>query len=123
MLLLGYMFDLTIRQVGPRRGDEDTLSEPEGRGAAWTKSERRRKAGPQECPAGEPGNAARRRHIMSDMGLERPVADSLEQSRDVIADRTEPDEYSRPREVPLEANEADAAEQERALGHDEDDYR
>jgi hypothetical protein len=60
---------------------------------------------------------------MSDMGLERPVADSVEQSLDVIADRTESDEYSRPREVPLEANEADAAEQERALGHDEDDYR
>ena len=59
---------------------------------------------------------------MSDMGLERP-ADSVEQSWDVIADRTEPDEYSRPLEVPLEANEADAAEQERALGHDEDDYR
>lgn len=60
---------------------------------------------------------------MSDMGLERPVADSVEQSLDVIADRTESDEYRRPLEVPLEANEADAAEQERALGHDEDDYR
>ena len=60
---------------------------------------------------------------MSEMGLERPVADSVEQSLDVIADSTEPDEYSRPGEVPLEANEADAAEQERALGHDEDDYR
>jgi hypothetical protein len=63
------------------------------------------------------------RHSVSDMGLERPVADSVEQGRDVIADRTEPDDYGRPREVPLEANEADAAEQERALGHDEDDYR
>jgi len=41
---------------------------------------------------------------MSEMGLERPVADSVEQSLDVIADRTESDEYSRPREVPLEAN-------------------
>jgi hypothetical protein len=57
------------------------------------------------------------------MGLERSATDPAEQSWDVIADRTEPDEYSRPREVPLEANEADAAEQERALGHDEDDYR
>jgi hypothetical protein len=60
---------------------------------------------------------------MSDMGLERPVADSVEQSRDLLAEGSEPDEYSRPRELPLEANEADAAEQERALGHDEDDYR
>ncbi len=60
---------------------------------------------------------------MSDMGLERPVADSVEQSRDVLAEGAEPDEYNRPRELPLEADEADAAEQERALGHDEDDYR
>jgi hypothetical protein len=57
------------------------------------------------------------------MGLERPVADSVEQSRDVIAEGAEPDDYGRPREVPLEADEADAAEQERALGLDEDDYR
>jgi hypothetical protein len=60
---------------------------------------------------------------MSDMGLERPVADSVEQSQDVLAEGPEPDEYNRLRELPLEANEADAAEQERALGHDEDDYR
>jgi hypothetical protein len=60
---------------------------------------------------------------MSDMGLERPVADSVEQSRDILAESAEPDEYNRLRELPLEANEADAAEQERALGHDEDDYR
>jgi hypothetical protein len=60
---------------------------------------------------------------VSDMGLERPVADSVEQSRDVLAEDAEPDEYSAPRELPLEANEADAAEQERALGDDEDDYR
>jgi hypothetical protein len=60
---------------------------------------------------------------MSEMGLERPVADSVEQSRDLVAEISEPDEHNRPRELPLEANEADAAEQERALGHDEDDYR
>ena len=60
---------------------------------------------------------------MSDMGLERPVADSVEQRQDVIPDESWSEEYNRPREVPLEADEADAAEQERALGHDEDDYR
>jgi hypothetical protein len=60
---------------------------------------------------------------VSDMGLERPVADSVEQDQDVVADGTEPDEYQLSREVPLEANEADAAEQERTLGDDEDDYR
>ena len=56
---------------------------------------------------------------MNDMSLERPVADSVEQDQDVIANGAELDVW----EVPLEANEADAAEQERALGHDEDDYR
>lgn len=60
---------------------------------------------------------------MSDMGLERPVADSVEQSQDVIVGGSGSEEYNRPREMPLEADEADAAEQERALGHDEDDYR
>ena len=60
---------------------------------------------------------------VSDMGLERPVADSVEQGRDVLAESVEPEEDGPPRELPLEANEADAAEQERALGHDEDDYR
>jgi hypothetical protein len=60
---------------------------------------------------------------MSDMGLERPVADSVEQRQDVIPYESGSEEYNRPREVPLEADEADAAEQERALGHDEDDYR
>jgi hypothetical protein len=95
MLLLDDMFDLPIRQGGPR--------EPEGR----------LKGAPQ----------ASGRYGMSDMGLERPVADSVEQSQDAVTDGTELHEYNLPREVPLEADEADAAEQERALGHDEDDYR
>jgi hypothetical protein len=57
------------------------------------------------------------------MGLERPVADSVEQSQDVFPDESGSEQYQRPREVPLEADEADAAEQERALDLDEDDYR
>ena len=60
---------------------------------------------------------------MSDMGLERPAADSVEQSQDVFPDESGSEQYQRPREVPLEADEADAAEQERALDLDEDDYR
>ncbi|HTS96996.1 MAG TPA: hypothetical protein VMI33_10275 [Streptosporangiaceae bacterium] len=60
---------------------------------------------------------------MSDMGLERPVDDVVEQDQDAIPDGTEPDEDLGPHEVPLEVDEADAAEQERALGLDEDDYR
>ncbi len=60
---------------------------------------------------------------MNDMSLERPVADSAEQDQDAVADETEPDEHNLPHELPLEADEADAAEQERALGNDDDDYR
>jgi hypothetical protein len=60
---------------------------------------------------------------MSDMGLEQPVDDSVEQHQDVVPDGAELDQSNLPHEVPLEADEADAAEQERALGVDEDDYR
>jgi hypothetical protein len=60
---------------------------------------------------------------MSDMGLEQPVDDSVEQDRDVVPNAAELDQSNLPHEVPLEADEADAAEQERALGVDEDDYR
>jgi hypothetical protein len=60
---------------------------------------------------------------MSDMGLERPVDDSVEQHQDVIPDEAELDESDLSHELPLEADEADAAEQDRALGLDEDDYR
>jgi hypothetical protein len=60
---------------------------------------------------------------MSDMGLERPVDDSVEQHQDVIPDEAELDQSDLLHELPLEADEADAAEQDRALGLDEDDYR
>jgi hypothetical protein len=60
---------------------------------------------------------------MSDMGLERPVGDSVEQDQDAIPNGAELDQSNLPHEVPLEVDEADAAEQERALSLDEDDYR
>ncbi len=60
---------------------------------------------------------------MSEMDLERPVDDSVEQSQDVIPDGEELDEVNLRYEVPLEADEADTAEQERELSLDEDDYR
>ena len=60
---------------------------------------------------------------MSDMGLEQPEDDTVEQGQDVVPDGAELDQSNLPHEVPLEADEADAAEQERALGVDEDDYR
>ena len=60
---------------------------------------------------------------MSDMGLERPLDDDVEQDQDVIPDEDEPDDGDLLQEIPLEADEADAAEQKRALSLDEDDYR
>jgi hypothetical protein len=60
---------------------------------------------------------------MSDMGLEQPVDDTVEQDQDVIPNGAEPDQSNLPHETPLEVDEADAAEQGRALGPDEDDYR
>jgi hypothetical protein len=60
---------------------------------------------------------------MSEMGLERPVDDSVEQDQDVIPDGADLDEGNLSYELPLEADEADAAEQERELGVDDDDYR
>jgi hypothetical protein len=60
---------------------------------------------------------------MSDMGLERPADDSVEQDQDAIPNAAELEESVLPHEVPLEVDEADAAEQERVLTLDEDDYR
>jgi hypothetical protein len=60
---------------------------------------------------------------MSDMGLERPLDDAVEQDQDVIPDEEEPDDGDLLQEIPLEADEADAAEQKRALSLDEEDYR
>ncbi len=77
---------------------------------------------------------------MSDRSLEEPVADSLEQHQEVIpgpdeAGELDLDESARsesaPSEsassqvpgVPLEADEADVAEQARGLDLPEDDYR
>jgi hypothetical protein len=60
---------------------------------------------------------------MSDMGLEAPDADSAEQKQDAVVEPAEDDETAAKAEPPLEANEADAAEQDRALDSDEDEYR
>ncbi len=58
---------------------------------------------------------------MSDMDIEKPSDDALEQQRDVVETDDRPDEQRA--ELPFDANEADAAEQERTVEDDEDDYR
>ena len=60
---------------------------------------------------------------MSEDDLEAPTADSLKQRQSVADDAEEPldDEIT---ELPLDVNEADAAEQLRTVGlDDDDDYR
>jgi hypothetical protein len=52
------------------------------------------------------------------MDMETPEEDAAEQSR--LVPEEESDE---PRELPFEVNEADAAEQIRDVGYDDDDYR
>ena len=61
---------------------------------------------------------------MSDQGLEAPDADVAEQKMDAVPEDEDTDESALPEELPLEANEADAAEQAREVHLDEDDgYR
>ena len=57
---------------------------------------------------------------LSELDMETPEGDAIEQHQEVIADETV---VSARREVPFDVNEADAAEQERAVGFDDDDYR
>ncbi len=57
---------------------------------------------------------------LSELDMETPEGDAIEQHQEVIEDETVPGAR---REVPLDVNEADAAEQERAVGFDDDDYR
>jgi pyruvate/2-oxoglutarate dehydrogenase complex dihydrolipoamide dehydrogenase (E3) component len=57
---------------------------------------------------------------VSELDMETPEGDAIEQHQEVIADETV---VSARREIPFDVNEADAAEQERAVGFDDDDYR
>lgn len=62
---------------------------------------------------------------MTDRDAEEPVDDVVEQQQDVLpADEDSEDEAELyPGELPLEADAADAAEQARTVGQDDDDYR
>jgi hypothetical protein len=62
---------------------------------------------------------------MTDRDPEEPVDDVVEQHTEVLPDADTDEEAAELHDVqlPLEANEADAAEQARAVGQDDDDYR
>ena len=57
---------------------------------------------------------------LSELDMETPEGDAIEQQQDVIADETVTGVR---REVPFDVDEADAAEQARAVGFDDDEYR
>ena len=57
---------------------------------------------------------------LSELGLETPEDDAVEQHRELVSDEA----VTIPRrDAPFDADEADAAEQARAVGFDDDDYR
>ncbi|HEY6311371.1 MAG TPA: hypothetical protein VIY52_11280, partial [Streptosporangiaceae bacterium] len=58
--------------------------------------------------------------LLSELDMETPEDDALEQHREVVADDTV---TGARREVPFDVDEADAAEQARAVGFDDEDYR
>jgi len=57
---------------------------------------------------------------LSELDMETPEGDAVEQHQEVVADETV---TGLRRELPYDVNEADAAEQDRAVGFDDDDYR
>jgi dihydrolipoamide dehydrogenase len=57
---------------------------------------------------------------LSEQDIETPEDDAIEQQQELIPDETV---VGARREVPFDVNEADAADQERAVGYDDDDYR
>jgi hypothetical protein len=58
---------------------------------------------------------------MSESELEQPVADLVEQRREVSGEQEEP--FAEAPSLPFDVNEADAMEQHREVQLDEDDYR
>jgi hypothetical protein len=59
---------------------------------------------------------------VSELNMETPSEDAAEQDRPVTAEGGGP-ETEQLAEVPLEVDEADAAEQTRDAGYDDEDYR
>ena len=57
---------------------------------------------------------------LSELDMETPEGDAFEQHQEVVADETA---TGTRHEVPFDVDEADAAEQERSVGFDDDDYR
>jgi len=78
--------------------------------AAFRELARTGPAGPKEKGIGP----------LSELGMETPEDDAAEQRQDVVSDEAV---TAARRDVPFDVDEADAAEQARAIGFDDDDYR
>ena len=59
---------------------------------------------------------------MSELNMETPGEDAAEQARPLAADEDAEDDEEQ-EETPLEVDAADAAEQTRDAGYDDEDYR
>jgi hypothetical protein len=59
--------------------------------------------------------------VLSEMDIEKPPDDALEQQRELV--ETDEEDVPEHLEMPLDANEADVAEQARTVSDDDDDYR
>jgi dihydrolipoamide dehydrogenase len=69
---------------------------------------------------GSTGMADQEGGRLSELDMETPEGDAIEQHQEVVDDENL---TGTRREVPFDVNEADAAEQDRAVGFDDDDYR
>jgi pyruvate/2-oxoglutarate dehydrogenase complex dihydrolipoamide dehydrogenase (E3) component len=67
-----------------------------------------------------PGIADQEVRRLSEMDIETPEGDAIEQRQELVADENS---TATRREVRFDVDEADAAEQERSIGFDDDDYR
>jgi pyruvate/2-oxoglutarate dehydrogenase complex dihydrolipoamide dehydrogenase (E3) component len=67
-----------------------------------------------------PGIADQEVRRLSEMDIETPEDDAIEQRQELVADENS---ATTRREVRFDVDEADAAEQERSIGFDDDDYR
>jgi len=58
------------------------------------------------------------------MDMETPEGDAIEQRQELFGDIEDENAVGTgPRRVPFDVDEADAAEQDRSVGFDDDDYR
>jgi len=80
-------------------------------------------SGEQDPGRHGPGEHSLGEHSLGEHSLDEPVADQIEQQQEAVPDAAEPGESDLPVRVPLEADEADAAEQAREVATGEDEYR